>query len=110
MDSRENQYLKQFFDGLGVWTDERFISRKQLRALAMFSMYLVNLFDSEGWELYGHSYSQKGRMGCLVVKADIDGTPQVVFTNDTTFPGCVVTFIRRLEAGELVWRNDRFRG
>ncbi len=110
MKPRENQYLKQFLDGLGVWTDERFISRKQLRALAMFSMYLVNLAESDGWELYGHSYTQKGRMGCLVVKADKGGIPQVVFTNDTTFPGCVVTFIRRLEAGELEWRNDRYRG
>lgn len=110
MAPKENQYLAQFDLALEAWTDERFISRKELRAVAMFNMYLVNLLDDIGWQYYGHTYSQKSRMGCLVVKADHEGTPHVVFTNARTYPGSVIVFMRRLAEDTLEWRPDRYRG
>ena len=104
-----NQHVEAFLTALEDWIDQRFITREELRALAMFSLYIVNLLDALGWSYYGHTYSQKGKMGCLVVKADHEGTPHVVFTNARTYTGSVVIFLRRLEADCLEWRPDRFR-
>lgn len=104
-----NPHVEEFDRSLETWTDERFISRAELRALAMFSLYLVNLLEHIGWQYYGHTHKQTGKMGCLVVKADHEGTPHVVFTNARTYTGCVVVFLRRLEADTLQWRPDRYR-
>ncbi|MCK4960792.1 MAG: hypothetical protein KAT00_15370, partial [Planctomycetes bacterium] len=73
-----------FHEALKGWTDQRFISRDDIETAAMFILYLVNLLEYRGWDLYGHTYTQKGRMGCLVVKADHEGTPHVAFTNART--------------------------
>lgn len=105
----DNPVLQAFEAALSKWDDQRFITRDQLRAVAKFTMYLVNLADDGGWIYRGHSFKQTDYMGCLVVKADIDGTPQVVFTNGRTYTGCIVGFIRRLEAEELQWRPDKYR-
>lgn len=109
MVTMENEYLEQFAAVLADWTDERFISRQQLRALAMFYMYLVNLSEADGWVYDGHSFKVGTPMSCLTVKATIDGIPQVVFTSGRTAISCVVTFVRKLEEGWLEWRNDRYR-
>lgn len=109
MAGSNGQYLKQFEASLEKWTDQRFISRTQIRALSMFAEYLVNLAEADGWDYYGHSYKAGLPMGCLTVKADIDGVPQVVFTSGQTYTGCVVAFIRKLEEGWLEWRPDRYR-
>lgn len=105
----DNPAVQEFELALAKWTDHRFITRDQLRAVAMFTMYIVNLADHGGWVYRGHSFKQSDYMSCLVVKADVGGTPQVVFTNDKTYPGCIVSFVRRLEAGELQWRPDKYR-
>lgn len=110
MEPSNGQYLKQFETSLEGWTDERFVSRTQMRALAMFAEYLVNLADDDGWEYVGHSYKRGTPMGCLVVKADIEDIPHVVFTSARTYTGCIVAFLRKLEEGWLEWRRDRFRG
>lgn len=110
MDVRNGQHLQNFETALSQWTDERFISRTQIRALSMFSEYLVNLAAADGWDYYGHSYKVGQPMGCLTVKADIDGIPHVVFTSGRTYTGCVVAFLRKLEEGWLEWQKDRYRG
>lgn len=110
MADKVNLYVEGFRDSLRTWSDERFISRQQIDDFAMFSLYLVNLLDDAGWSYYGHSYSQRGIMGCLVVKADHEDTPHVVFVNARTYPGNVRTFLRLLEEDQLEWRPDRFRG
>lgn len=104
------QYLEQFETCLLQWVDERFVSRTQIRALYMFHMYLVNLAEADGWEYYGHSFKSGLPMGCLTVKADIDGIPHVVFTSGRTPIACIVAFVRKLEEGWLEWRPDRYRG
>ncbi|MCK5292184.1 MAG: hypothetical protein KAR39_09255 [Thermoplasmata archaeon] len=109
MVSSNGQYLKAFDDALEQWTDERFISRTQVRAVSVFSVYLVNLSEEDGWDYVGHSYKVGTPMGCLVVKADIGGVPHVVFTSGRTYTGCVVAFLRKLEEGWLEWRRDRYR-
>lgn len=106
---RVSPHVKGFEEALLSWTDQRFVSREQIRALAMFSLHLVNLLEAQGWAYYGQSHRQKGAMGCLVVKADHEGTPHVVFTNARTHTSCIVIFLRRLEAGALEWRPDKYR-
>lgn len=103
------QHIEQFRESLEDWTDERFISRQQLEALAMFSMYLVNLSEDDGWQYDGHSFKIGEPMCCLTVKATRGGLPQVVFTSGRTYTGCIVAFVRKVREGWLEWRDDRYR-
>lgn len=109
MVARDSEYVKQFRTAVEEWTDERFLSRRQLFAGAMFLLYLVNLADEDGWSYDGHSMKVGVPMCMLVVKATIEEVPYVVFTSARTTMGCVVTFLRKLEEGLLEWREDRYR-
>lgn len=109
MTAIENQHVEGFSEAVKGWTDERMVSRKQLYALAMFSLYLVNLAEADGWSYDGHSWTQKSVMGTLTVRATIDGVPHVVFTSARTYTGSIVTFIRKLEQDFLEWVQDRYR-
>jgi hypothetical protein len=102
-------HLDALEEALQVWKDERFITRDQLRALALFHQHLVNLSENDGWQYDGHSLKVGHPMCALVVKATIDGIPHVVFSSARTPTGCVVIFVRKLESGLLEWVVDRFR-
>ena len=110
MAAKCSEHVEQFHKALEQWSDERFVTREQIDDLSMFSLYLVNLSEDDGWSYYGHSYKRGSPMGCLVVKADIEGVPQVVFTSGRTYPACVRIFLRKLREGWLEWREDKFRG
>lgn len=109
MAASHGEHVEEFVRSLAKWTDERFVSREELQALAMFSVYLVNLSETDGWVYDGHSYKVASPMCCLTVKATIDGIPHVVFTSGRTHTGCVKAFVRKLEEGWLEWRVDRYR-
>lgn len=109
MDPRETEHVLEFFKSLEDWTDERFVSREHVKALTMFSLYLVNLSEADGWVYDGHSFKVGVPMCCLTVKATIAGVPQVVFTSGRTHIGCVVAFLRKQREGWLEWRDDRYR-
>lgn len=109
MTAKDNEHVGEFRKSLEAWTDERFVSRQQLDDLAMFSMYLVNLAEADGWQYDGQSYKVGAPMGCLVVRGTIDGIPHVVFTSGRTHTGCVGAFLRKMRDGYLEWRQDRFR-
>lgn len=109
VDSMENPHVKRLDESLKDWVDERFVSKAEIRALAMFSVYLVNLAEQDGWQYDGHSFKVGVPVSVLTVKATIDGIPQVVFTSGWTHTACVQTFIKKLEQGWLEWRNDRYR-
>ena len=109
MDPMNTQHVAGFRQALGSWTDQRFVSREELEALSMFSLYLVNLLEARGVEYYGFSWKESPRLGCLVVKVTREGTPQVVFTNARTYTASVRIFLRRLQEGALDWRPDRYR-
>ena len=109
MAATDSVHLEQFEESLEGWTDERFLTRLQLSALARFFMYLVNLSEDDGWIYDGHSMKLGSPMCVLVVKATIDHAPVVVFTSARTTTGCVVTFMRKLDQGLLEWRDDKFR-
>lgn len=110
MATRENGHLVQFEESLSDWVDERFLSRKDLRALAMFSMYLVNLADDDGWLYCGHSWKESQYLGCLVVKSVVDKVPSVAFTSAKTYTASVGIFLRKLEHGDVIWQKDKYRG
>lgn len=109
MPPSNGRYLEEFESALADWTDERFISRQGIRALAMFSVYLVNLAEADGWQYDGQSFKVGTPMSCLVVRSTIDGIPHVVFTSGQTHIGCVSAFLRKLDEGWLEWRVDRYR-
>lgn len=109
MTAKDSEYLEQFTESLADWTDERFITRDQIGALAKFNLYLVNLAEEDGWSYSGHSLKMGTPMCCLVVKAYIEDAPVVVFTSARSPTGCVVTFMRKLDQGLLEWRDDQYR-
>lgn len=109
MGHSDNGHVSGFRKSLEQWTDHRFISSKELYAVSMFSVYLVNLAESDGWEYVGHSFKRGEGMCCLTVKADVDGIPSIVFTSGRTYTSCVVIFVRKLEQELLEWRRDRYR-
>lgn len=106
---RDNQHLAGLTTALEAWTDHRFISAEDIRVAAMFLMYLVNLADDGGWQYDGHSWKESQYLGCLVVKATVDGVPSVVFTNAKTPLGGMRIFLRKLEADLLEWVPDKYR-
>lgn len=109
MAAKDGTHLEQFCVSLEDWVDERFVTRKEIEALAMFFVYLVNLSGDDGWSYDGHSLKVGTPMCVLVVKATIEGAPYVVFTSARTTTGCVVTFIRKLQEDLLEWRADKYR-
>lgn len=100
--------LEGFRQALSSWTDERFVSRDDVWALAVFGTYLVNLADGDGWQYRGHSFRVKDPMCTLVVRAYIDDIPHVVFSSGRTYTACIRAFLRKLEGGYLDWVVDRY--
>lgn len=105
----QTPHLEAFQQSLESWTDQRFISREELEAVAMFTMYLVNLLESVGTTYDGHSLRIGAPMSLLVVRGTIDGIPHVAFTSARTTAACMRIFLRKLDEGLLEWTVDRFR-
>lgn len=108
MDPRNSEHVQEFEKALLSWTDARFLTRDELRTVAMFTMYLVNLGDHDGWVLRGYSWKESTYLGCLVVKAVVDGVPSVVFTNAKTAVASMRIFLRKLEGDFLEWVPDKY--
>ena len=108
MDPRESEHVQQFKEALRGWTDSRFVSAGEIETMTMFLKYLVNLADHGGWVYRGHSWKESTYLGCLVVKATVDGTPSVVFTNGKTATACMRIFLRKTEYDMLEWVPDQF--
>lgn len=109
MTATDNPHVEMFDEALTKWTDHRFISSEQIKVAAMFLLYLVNLSDEDGWQLYGWSWKESDYLGCLVVKSVVDGVPSVVFTNAKTPISGMSVFLRKMVAGLLEWVPDRYR-
>lgn len=109
MDAMDTPHVVEFQKSLEDWTDERFVSKRDIEALAMFSLYLVNLSEADGWQYDGHSFKVGKPMSTLVVRATLEGIPHVVFSSGRTHTGCVRAFVRKLEEGWLEWVVDRYR-
>lgn len=108
MDPRDTESVREFDKSLETWTDARFVTAAEIRVMTMFLMYLVNLADHAGWEYVGHSWKQSEYLGCLVVKAVVDGVPSVVFTNAKTPINSMRIFLRKLDADFLEWVPDKY--
>ncbi len=108
MDPMDTEHVKVFEQSLLDWTDSRFLTREQLRVVAMFTMYLVNLGEADGWSLRGYSWKESSYMGCLVVKATVNDLPQVVFTSAMTPISGMGIFLRKMKADCLEWIPDKY--
>lgn len=108
MDPRDTEHVKEFEAALAKWDDSRFVSSDEIRTMTMFLKYLVNLADHDGWVYRGHSWKESEYLGCLVVKATVDGTPSVVFTNAKTPTASMRIFLRKVEHQMLEWVPDKY--
>lgn len=108
MDPRDTEHVRNFEQALANWTDARFVSAEDISTMTMFIKYLVNLAEHDGWTYRGHSWKESSYMGCLVVKAEVEEVPSVVFTNGKTLTGCMRIFLRKLEGDMLEWVPDKF--
>lgn len=108
MEPMNTEHVKNFDAALAEWTDQRFVSAQEIRTMAMFNMYLVNLAEHDGWDLRGYSWKESGYLGCLVVKATVDGVPSVVFTNAKTPVAGMRIFLRKMEGDFLEWVRDKY--
>lgn len=109
MEPMDSPHVAAFEESLSDWTDERMVSRKELRAMTMFNLYIVNLAEQDGWAYDGHSWKESDYLGCLVVKATVDGVPSVVFTNAKTAVAGMGVFLRKMAADVLEWVPDKYR-
>lgn len=107
---KKPSYLERLEESLSVWTDERLVSREDIRVWYLFLEYIVNLAEGDGWTYDGHSFSTGLPMSLLVVRGTIDGVPCVVFSSGRTATACIRAFFRKMEEGWLEWQKDRFRG
>jgi hypothetical protein len=108
MASKGKEYIERFEETLAGWTDNRFVSADEIRTLAMFHMYLVNLAEEGGWIYRGHSWKESDYLGCLVVKAVVDGVPSVVFTSAKTAVAGMRIFLRKMAGDFLEWVPDKY--
>lgn len=108
MDPMDTETVKRFKESLKGWTDHRMVSADDIQVMTMFIMYLVNLADHADWVYRGHSWKESEYLGCLVVKAVVDGVPSVVFTNAKTAIASMRIFLRKLEGDFLEWVPDKY--
>lgn len=108
MDPMDSDCVQRFDEALEGWTDNRFVSADEIRTMTMFLVYIVNLADGDGWRYRGHSWKESEYLGCLVVKAIVDGVPSVVFTNAKTTIAGMRIFLRKLEGDFLEWVPDKY--
>lgn len=106
----DSPFVRGFDEVLKSWTDDRIMSRDDIRSLFLFGHYLVNMADHAGWSYDGHSFKVGSPLGTLVIKATLGGAPVVSFISGRTFVNCVKIFLRRLDGDTVEWRADRFRG
>lgn len=84
------------------------VSADDIRVMTMFIVYLVNLADDQDWVYRGHSWKESDYLGCLVVKAVVNGVPSVVFTNAKTPISSMRIFLRKMEGDFLEWVPDKY--
>lgn len=108
MDPRNSEHVERFRTQLETWQDGRFISREAIESLAMFSLYLVNLADADGWVYVGHSFKRGVGLSKLVIKAMLDEQPVVSFISGRTLVSCITIFLRRMEEKSVEWHPDKY--
>ena len=101
-------YLDTFDQALERWTDQRHLTRDEVRAVFMFTKHIVNVMSSSNCEYLGHSFKAGSPLGLLVVKAVVDGVRQVAFVSGRDATDCVRIFIKQWENDVVQWRDDLF--
>jgi hypothetical protein len=105
----ERPFPASFRVVLEGWKDERHLSRSHLWSLWVFTSYLENVAEAQGWHLDGHSWKASEPLGTLVVKATLQGVPVVCFTSARTILNAISIFVRKLSEDSINWVKDKFR-
>lgn len=108
MDNNNNKHLADLQASLEGWTDERFLTRKEIAIAYKINCYMVNLGDDAGIEFRGFSFRARLPLGLLVVKATIEKQSFVCFVSGRTFLTCFKIFFSRLLEDTVEWREDRY--
>jgi hypothetical protein len=101
-------YLDTFGQALELWTDQRHLTRDEVRAVFMFTKHIVNVMSSVNAEYLGHSFKASTPLNLLVVKAVVDGVRRVAFVSGSDATDCMRIFIKQLENDVVQWREDLF--
>lgn len=108
-DALQSPYAVAFQESLEGWVDERHLSRSQVWSLWVFTAYMENCAEADGWRYDGHSWKNSPGMGVLVVKATVDDRPVVCFTSARTSLNAISIFVRKLSEDGVVWVKDKYR-
>lgn len=79
-----------------------------VRALYYFYSTILMTGPNFPVEVTGCHFSQRGLNTLLVVKANVEGTPQVAFVTEKFPTGCVVTFCRQWLEDRVKWHLDKY--
>ena len=80
----------------------------ELRALFFFFFDILMRGPNFDTEVTGCSFSQRGLNTLLVLKARVDGVPQVAYVTEKYPIGCVRVIGRQFLNGTVKWHLDRY--
>lgn len=84
-------------------------AKRDLLALYYFHSRLLFTPVNPEWTLQGCSFSQRGNLVLLVVKATHEDTPYVAYVTEQNTTRCVRVFARQWLEGRVKWHTDKFR-
>jgi hypothetical protein len=84
-------------------------ARRDLLAMYYFVTRLLFTAVNSEWTLQGCSFSQRGHLVLLVVKATHEETPYVAYVTEQSTTRCIRIFSRLWLEGRVKWHPDKFR-
>jgi hypothetical protein len=84
-------------------------TRRDLLAMYYFVTRLLFTPVNPEWTLQGCSFSQRGNLVLLVVKATHEETPYVAYVTEQNTTRCMRVFSRQWLEGRVKWHADKFR-
>ncbi|MCK4627335.1 MAG: hypothetical protein KAV00_18630 [Phycisphaerae bacterium] len=84
------------------------LARAEVEVWARWHLQLVNDLETAGGTYRGTSIRYNEWSTSIVVKAVIEGIPQVVFVTERDTTGCMRVFFRQLDEGLLKWQVDKY--
>jgi hypothetical protein len=84
-------------------------TRRDLLSMYYFVTRLLFTPVDPEWTFQGCSFSQRGHMVLLVVKATHEDTPYVAFVTEQNTTRCMRVFARQWLEQRVSWHKDKYR-